>query len=148
MPQRLKHHNGPCCLSDAAKLETTAMCFHYFPFHHLPLAGCSDDLRTVQLLLLACSIGCALGVAAPVVRACLAAAAAVVLYVMQLDRTVYNNHYVLLVELCALVACLDRRALCGPWGGADATAPLWNLRAVQASPAVRSLSPPLAPASD
>ena len=65
-------------------------------------------------------------------RLCLACSFGLLVYFVQLDRTFYNNHYVLMAEVCALLATFDSRAL--GWGNLRRPAERdggWQLRSLQ-----------------
>ncbi|KAL1508732.1 hypothetical protein AB1Y20_004827 [Prymnesium parvum] len=111
------------------KLDHTILSFHYFPFHHLPFGPLSRvGLEWIRTALTVSGTFCALGVC----TCCsLVAAALMMLYIMQLDRTLYNNHYFLITELCALLATLDSRSLSWPRKGIDLPSPRWQLLSVQ-----------------
>jgi drug/metabolite transporter (DMT)-like permease len=53
------------------------------------------------------------------------------LHVLALDRIVYNNHYVLMIELCALLLAADERCLAWPLRSRRAVLPYWQLLSLQ-----------------
>jgi hypothetical protein len=74
-------------------VERSVLVFPYSPFHHLPNIFAPRSralLDALRWLLIGFGFGCFVGVGA---RLCLVSAAALVLYFMSLDRTLYNNHY-------------------------------------------------------
>ena len=82
-------------------LDSTIIVFPYAPWQHLPMPPMTREaLEKIRLALMVCGGGLATGV---LPRACLGAAFAIVAYTTQLDRTFYNNHYVLLQLLCLLL---------------------------------------------
>ena len=95
-------------------LQSTVVAFPYAPWHHLHLPPSSPvALGWLRRVLIASGAGILLGVYP---RACLCVSFAVVTYTTQLDRTFYNNHYVLLQLLCLMLLAVDRRCLAWrPW---------------------------------
>lgn len=104
-------------------LESTVLAFPFFPFDQLPLSPLeAPTMANLRWLLMACGAGIATGVAA---RACCLTALVLAVYFMQLDRTLYNNHYVLMAQLLVLLACCcDDAALRWPRGSGQL--PRWQ----------------------
>ena len=104
-------------------LESTVLAFPFFPFDQLPLSPLeAPAMAKLRWLLMACGAGLATGVAA---RACCLTALPVAVYFMQLDRTLYNNHYVLMAQLLVFFACCcDDAALRWPRGSGQL--PRWQ----------------------
>ena len=74
-------------------LELTALTFPFAPFDRLPLPVLPAPAMTaLRRALVGCGAGLAVGVAP---RPCLLAAAPLLIYFIQIDRTLYNNHCVL-----------------------------------------------------
>ena len=114
-------------------LQHTVMTFPYPPMHHLGLPVASPQvLEAMRLSLVACGCSLFLGCRA---RLCLVTSFCNIAYATSIDRTWYNNHYVLLLELCLLLALLDGRCLCWPWSqlqrGERPALPRWQLLALQ-----------------
>ena len=107
------HYTAPGYID---RLDHTVLAFAYPPWHHLgqvlsPMSA--REMDWVRVALLACGCAIALGVAP---RLCLGAASGCVTYFLSLDRTVYNNHYVLLIILCLALLGVDQSCLCWrPW---------------------------------
>jgi vitamin K-dependent gamma-carboxylase len=114
-------------------IENTVLAFTYVPWHHLPLAPISLPLLEALRLAMVCS-GLMLTVGI-LPRACLALAGGGTSYVLSLDRTIFNNHYVLLILLCGLLIGLDQRCVAWqPWARSAATTPAlprWQLTTLQ-----------------
>ena len=97
------------------RLQRTVLTFSYPPWSLLAPLGephSMGHLSLVQCALLACGGGLTLGL---LPRICLVCTFALLLHVLALDRIIYNNHYVLMLELCALLLVVDRRCLSWPW---------------------------------
>ena len=114
-------------------LDHTVVLFPFSPWHHFALPVVSSvTMEWLRFALLACGIGVFVGIWP---RLCSLGAAGLVAYLTQLDRTLYNNHYVLMIELCCLMAVLDERCLHWPWRRSTASpAPVlarWQLRALE-----------------
>ena len=123
-------------------IENTVLVFPFEPWHHLPLGPLEPAaMERARLALLGSGCLLALGL---LPRLALAVSMPLVMYFTQLDRVFYNNHYVLLAELCALLLVIDRRCL--EWRPALALRPvaasrlpapptprlpLWQLRSLQ-----------------
>jgi hypothetical protein len=113
--------------SYAAVLQRTAVSFPFSPWHHLPIPIVEPDvMERLRIMLMLCGGGVAAGC---LPRLSLTLAAILTSYFLSLDRSFYNNHFVLIAELCALLALLDTRVLHWPW--TTARAPLWQLHAVR-----------------
>ena len=113
-------------------VENTVLLFAYPPWHHLPLpAPSSELLEALRWTLLACGCGIAIGV---IPRVCLLISGACVAYQLSLDRTIYNNHYVLIIMLCWLLLVVDGSCLA------------WRLHLCSHAPSAQS-APSASPAS-
>ena len=100
------------------------------PFQHLPLYPLS--YTWLHKLRGALAVLGGLTAAGLLPRLCLACSFGLLVYFVQLDRTFYNNHYVLMAEVCALLATFDSRAL--GWGNLRRPAERdggWQLRSLQ-----------------
>ena len=111
------------------QMEHTVLVFAFSPWHHMPLHPLGRPrLEALRWLLLSVAAGLFCGV---MPRACLLLAFASVAYFLSLDRTIYNNHYVLILELCVLLLGVDGQCLSWrPWHPSP-TLPRWQLTAVQ-----------------
>ena len=97
------------------RLQHTVLTFGYTPWNIVPRLGDPLDEPTLwllQRLLLASGVSLAAGV---LPRCCLAISFGALLHVLALDRIIYNNHYVLMLELSALLLAVDERCLSWPW---------------------------------
>ena len=104
-------------------VENTILVFSYPPWHHLPLSPLSlPSLEVLRLAMICSGIGLAWGM---LPRICLVISGGGISYILSLDRTIYNNHYVLLILLCGLLLiAMDLRCLaCRPWACASPVAP-------------------------
>ena len=111
-------------------ISNTMLLFPYTPWHHLP-AGSPAAMEWARICLLFCGIFLALGI---IPRACLLTSAASLAYLTQLDRTFYNNHYILMIEICVLLLFVDDGCLRWPWMRSSLRAPAvsrWQLRALE-----------------
>ena len=110
-------------------LNSTVFAFSYAPYHHLDLPPASPSVFAgMRHLLIACGAGLCFGL---VPRACLTVSFMLLTYLSQLDRTIYNNHYVLLQVLCLVLLVVDERCLRWPWSPAAPALAHWQLNALR-----------------
>ena len=112
------------------RLDNTVLTFGYAPFSHFPPLGHPSPvaLWLLQRTLLFAGTSLAIGLL-PRCALCLSTLA--LLHVLALDRIVYNNHYVLMIELCALLLAADERCLAWPLRSRRAVLPYWQLLSLQ-----------------
>ena len=112
------------------RLDNTVLTFGYAPFSHFPPLGHPSPvaLWLLQRTLLFAGTSLAIGLL-PRCALCLSMLA--LLHVLALDRIVYNNHYVLMIELCALLLAADERCLAWPLRSSRAVLPYWQLLSLQ-----------------
>ena len=104
-------------------LEHTTLVFPYSPWHRLPLIPIQNHLETLRQILLLSGGLLAVGV---LPRIATLINLVLIGYFAQLDRTFYNNHYILMVQISFLLVLLDRRCVAWPWSG-TAALPRWQL---------------------
>ena len=112
------------------RLDNTVLTFGYAPFSHFPPLGHPSPvaLWLLQRTLLFAGTSLAIGLL-PRCALCLSTLA--LLHVLALDRIIYNNHYVLMIELCALLLAADERCLAWPLRSSRAVLPYWQLLSLQ-----------------